>query len=361
MNASTIFTLLQKEYTILLRNKIFLMFGVALLAALIGLYYVLPAEIETEEPSIAVFSEVDASAFFKAWDEGAEAITYRKMASENELLDAVRKGDLSAGIIITEAIWSDIADGKPADIVLYTAPGLVDEYVASIEFILEIVFSEMTYRTEDTTLHIKTEEIFIGEDILRETVPFKEQMVPLMVSLLLVMEVFTLGISLVEEKESRNIRAVLAAPVSMGEFLFAKSFSGISVIFIQIIIFLAAVGALNAQVLSVLWVILAGAVFTTGVSVLLAAYSNDMMSLVSKGVFAMIIMVVPLFGVMFPGMLSVWMRVIPTYMLADSLQQLLNRGNTFRDSALQIVSLSVISAGVLIAGFSCIRRIVQCR
>ncbi len=356
MNVKTILTLLTKEYAILFRNRIFLMFGVVFLAVLIGIFYIMPAEINAEEPTVAVFSEVDASVFFEAWDEGAEAMNYRITASEEEMLDSVRKGDSVAGFIITESIWEEIANGTTADIVLVTTPGLADEHARSVAFILDIVFSEMSYRKEESSLRIETEEVFVGEDILRDTVPFKKQMIPLMVSLLLVMEVFTLGISLVEEKESRNIRAVLAAPVSMAELLFAKSFAGISVIVVQIFVFLAAVGALNGQFHLLLWVILAGAIFTTGVSAWLAAYSNDMMSLISKGVFAMIIMVVPLFGVIFPGMFSVWMRVIPTYIIADSLLQILNRGSNFMDSAPQVLLLSAMSAVVLIAGFSCIRR-----
>lgn len=70
----------------------------------------------------------------------------------------------------------------------------------------------MSYRSQDSSLRIATEEIFIGDDILQNNVSFKIHMIPLMVSLLLVIEVFTLGISLVEEKESRNITAVLTAP-----------------------------------------------------------------------------------------------------------------------------------------------------
>lgn len=361
MNVNTIVTLLGKEYTLLFRNKIFALFSGALLLVLIGLYYVLPSEIPMEEPSIAVYSEVDAADFFHAWDEGAEAIRYERIPSAEALIDSVQNGEHSAGIIITEKVWQDIMDGKPADVTLYTAPGLADEHVRSMAFILEIVFSEMVFRQQGSALRIATEEIFVGEDILQNTVPFKDQMIPLLVSLLLVMEVFSLGISLVEEKESRSIKAVLAAPVGMGEFLFAKNFAGISVICGQILIFLAAVGALDSQFPAIVWAILAGAALTTGISAVLAAFSNDMMSLISKGVFAMIVMVVPLFGVLFPGMLSWWMRVIPTYMLADSLSLLINRGAVCGDVAVQLGVLSVIALAILFAGVICIREKVQCQ
>ena len=361
MIARTILILLGKEYRLLLRNKIFLIFSLVPLAALIALHYVLPAEISQEEPSVAVYSEVDASAFFSAWDEGVEAVRYERMPSAQALMNSVKSGGHTAGIIITEKILQDIEDGKTADVTLYTAPGLADEYVRSISFIIEIVFSEMTYRMQDSTLNIATKEIFVGENILENTVPFKNQMIPLMVSVLLVMEVFSLGISLVEEKESRSIKAVLAAPVGMGEFLLAKNLAGISIIFLQILIYLAATGALVAQVPAVLWVIFTGAVLTTGVSALLAAFSIDMMSLVSKGVFAMIIMMVPLLGVLFPGMLSPWMRVIPTYILADSMNLLINHGVIWQEVTAQITALSITAAAFLTAGMLCIRRKIQCQ
>ena len=149
MNVKTILTLLTKEYAILFRNRIFLMFGVAFLAFLIGIFYIMPAEINAEEPTVAVYSEVDASEFFEAWDEGAKAMNYRIMASEEEMLDSVRKGDSVAGFIITESNWEEIANGTTADIVLVTTPGLAEEHSRSVAFILDIVFSEMSYRDED--------------------------------------------------------------------------------------------------------------------------------------------------------------------------------------------------------------------
>jgi ABC-type Na+ efflux pump permease subunit len=358
MIARTILILVDKEYRLLLRNKIFLIFSLAPLAALIALHYMLPSEISQAEPSVAVYSEADASAFFNAWDEGAEAVRYERMQSAQDLMDSVNSGGHTAGIIITEKILKDIEDGITADVILYTAPGLADEHVRSISFIIEIVFSEMVYRKQDSEINIAISEFFVGEDILENVIPFKNQMIPLMVSMLLVMEVFSLGISLVEEKESRSIKAVLAAPVSMGEFLLAKSLAGISVIFLQILIYLAATGALVAQVPAVLWVVFAGAVLTTGVSALLAAFSIDMMSLVSKGVFAMIVMMVPLSGILFPGMLSPWMRVIPTYMLADSMSLLINRGAIWHEAAAQITALSITAATFLTAGILCIRRAI---
>lgn len=313
------------------------------------------------EPAIAVYSEVDAAGFFHAWDAGAEAIRYERLPSAEALIDSVQNGDQLAGLIITEEIWQDIMDGRPADVTLYTAPGLADEHVRSMAFILEIVFSEMVFRMQGPALRIVTEEIFVGEDIMQSAVSFKDQMIPLLVSLLLVMEVFSLGISLVEEKESRSIKAVLAAPVGIGEFLFAKNLAGISVICGQILLFLAAVGALGSQFPAIVWAILSGPALTTGISAVLAAFSNDMMSLISKGVFVMIVMVVQLFGVLFPGMLSAWMRVIPTYMLADSLSLLINKGSACGDVAVQLGVLSVIALAILFAGVICIREKVQCQ
>ncbi|NLO38405.1 MAG: ABC transporter permease [Ruminiclostridium sp.] len=361
MTVRTILTLLGKEYKLLFRNSLFLIFSVALLIVLVGLFYVLPAEINQEEPTVAVYSEVDATAFFHAWDEGVTAVKYARVASAEALNKAVENGDYSVGFIITANMWRYLQTGNPAEVTLFTSPGLADEYVRSISFVLEIVFSEMTYRTQDSPLLIKTEEIFVGDDIMANTIPFKQRMVPLMVSLLLVMEVFTLGISLVEEKENRSIKAVLAAPVSMSEFLFAKSFAGVSVIFIQILIFLIAVGSLTSQMLAVFWVVLAGALLTTGISALLAAFSTDMMSLVSKGIFAMIVMIFPLFGILFPGMLSSWMRIIPTYMLADSLSLLMNNGAASNETLMQICVLTIVAAPLFVAGIDCIRRKVQCQ
>ena len=75
----------------------------------------------------------------------------------------------------------------------------------------------------------------------------------------------------------------------------------------------------------------------------------------------MIIMMVPLLGVLFPGMLSPWMRVIPTYILADSMNLLINRGVIWQEVTAQIIALSITAAAFLTAGMLCIRRKIQCQ
>ncbi|MDP3447142.1 MAG: hypothetical protein Q8S22_03675, partial [Eubacteriales bacterium] len=67
------------------------------------------------------------------------------------------------------------------------------------------------------------------------------------------------------------------------------------------------------------------------------------------------------FGILFPGMLSSWMQAVPTYMLADSLNRLINHGMTWQTELLQICLLSTIAIIVLYAGIACIRRKVQCQ
>ncbi len=324
MSGKTMLILLGKEYKLLFKNKLFIAFSVVLLFVFIGLYIVLPNEIGHEEPVIAIYTEVDAKEFFDAWDNGIKAMSYVKLDSSDELLSEIEQGNYVAGFIITEQIWRDISEGKQGHVELFFAPGLAEEYVTSFEFLVEIAFSEMTYRKEGDLLNITTEEIFIGKDIMGSEVPLKKMMIPLMICVLFIMEIFALGISLVEEIESRSLKAVLIAPVSMYELLVAKGITGISVSLIQSFIFLLATGSLTTQALAIIMIILLGAVLTTGVSALLAAFSTDMMSLVTKGIFAMLILMIPLLGIIIPGFFSSWVSIIPTYILADSLNQLIN-------------------------------------
>jgi ABC-2 type transport system permease protein len=64
----------------------------------------------------------------------------------------------------------------------------------------------------------------------------------------------------------------------------------------------------------------------TGIGFLLASAGRDLMSVMAWGLPAIIVLAVPAFGVMFPGTVSDWVKVIPSYYLVDTVHLSANFG-----------------------------------
>lgn len=360
MSTSTIYALLRKEYLLLIRNRMFMVISLLMLFILIAGYFLLPADI-SNEPQIAVYSEINASSFYQTWDEEAKALEYKKIDSAVELRKNVSEGEYAAGLIITEDLWKDMIKGNGVDVPVIISPGLAEEYIDSITIVLDVVVSAMSDRSQERILLIETEETVLGEDIMSTNIPLKRMMVPLMVSLLIIMEMLALGISLIDEKENGSIKAVLVAPVRMGEILTAKGIAGITAVFIQVIVLMHVTGSLKSQLPAILFTLLMGAVFTVGISALIAAYSRDVMSLISKGIFVLLLLGIPSFSALFRGMLSDWMRFIPSFILVDTLNHFINRGTSWREIIPQIGTLYIFCIAFFIIGVTVFRRDLKCQ
>jgi ABC-2 type transport system permease protein len=58
----------------------------------------------------------------------------------------------------------------------------------------------------------------------------------------------------------------------------------------------------------------------------MGAAGKDMLSVMAWGILAMILLGIPSFGVIFPGTMTGWAKLIPSYYLADTVHQVVNFG-----------------------------------
>ena len=77
--------------------------------------------------------------------------------------------------------------------------------------------------------------------------------------------------------------------------------------------------------------LLLGAVLVTGISFLIAAQGKDFMSVMAWGFPLLIILMIPSFGIMFPGTITDWIKVIPSYYLVDTVHRVANFGAGWGD------------------------------
>ncbi len=136
----------------------------------------------------------------------------------------------------------------------------------------------------------------------------------------------------------------------------AKGITGISLAFSQAALFMAIVGGMSDQPLIILLALLLGAALVTGIGFLMASLAKDVMSVMIWGIVAFIILVIPSFGVMFPGTITGWVKVIPSYYLVDTVHQAANFGANWGDVWLNLMVLLGFVLVIVWAGVMVLRR-----
>ena len=94
----------------------------------------------------------------------------------------------------------------------------------------------------------------------------------------------------------------------------------------------------------------------TGVAFLIASVGRDLMSVMGWGILALLLLALPTFTVLIPGLVSDWIRLIPSYYLVDTVFQVLNFGATWADVAHNLLLLAAWSAAIMALGVVVLRR-----
>jgi ABC-2 type transport system permease protein len=113
------------------------------------------------------------------------------------------------------------------------------------------------------------------------------------------------------------------------------------------------VGGMNINPILILVVLLLGAVLVTGLSFLVSAFARDFMSVLAWSVPFLVVMMVPALGVLLPGAITGWVKVVPSYYIVDTIHRVANYGLGWGDvwNSLLILlgyTLVIITVGILV-------------
>jgi ABC-2 type transport system permease protein len=106
----------------------------------------------------------------------------------------------------------------------------------------------------------------------------------------------------------------------------AKGITGVTLAFVQVMFLLVITGGLRNEPLLQITALALGSLMVTGISFLIASVGRDMMSVMGWGMLAMIVLAIPSFNILLPGLASNWIKIIPSYYLVDLLHQVMNFG-----------------------------------
>jgi ABC-2 type transport system permease protein len=349
MNWHVIPTLAAKDLTLFFRNRFFAVISVLALVAYSAMYFLMPKSADEMIEIGLVAPELPASV--SAELEGEGLILYR-FGSEDELKEGLVQGDYAVGLVLP-AGFPGSADASQATAVhLYFA----SDFPEDMREAYGILFREFVLALAGEPLNVEVEEEVLGIDLAGRQVAPRDRLLPLVAVFVLMMETLGLSALLGNEIETGTVRALLVTPMRVPDLFVGKAVSGVGMAFGQAALLMAITGGLSDRLVLILVSLFLGAFLVTGIGFLLASSGGEMMSVMAWGVLAILVLAVPAFGILLPGLVSEWVKVIPSYYLVDTVHQVANLGAGWDAVWTNLLVLLAFGLGFFWLGIVVLRR-----
>jgi len=318
MSWRTIKTLIAKDFKLFFRNKFFGVMTIFGIIFYLVFYFIMPNAVD-ETIEIGLYAPQAFSMFYENIEEG---LIIRNMKTEDELKQAVTGKELHIGISIPEDIQKSLISGKKPQIFVYYSSDLSDE----IKEMYTILIGEMINQMSGFEIDIDEVEIVLGQDMGGKQIPYRDRMLPLFAVMLLITETLGLANLITSELEDGTIEALLTTPMKVTDLFVGKGVTGVFLAFSPAALLMIITGSLTQNVSLIITSLLLGSIMVTGLAFFIASLSKDMMSVIAWGTLLMIVLFIPAFTVIFPGPVSGWIKVIPSFFLVDILHRAVNFG-----------------------------------
>jgi ABC-2 type transport system permease protein len=348
MNWGRIRALIGKDFSLFFRNRFIAIMTVMGILFYILIYFLMPESVD-ETLKIGVYSPMDIPGLTQVEGEGLVLIP---VESDEVLSEGVIAGNYTAGISLSADFMQALIAGETLKIDLYVASDVPQEIKDSVTAIIR----ELAYQVAGQPLIVGINEEVIGNDMVGMQVPPRDRMRPLLAIFIIMFETFGLANLIAEERERGTVRALLVTPMSIKELFIAKGLFGIGLAFFQAVVFMGIVGGLNQQPVIAILALLLASIMATAVGFLIGSFAKDFMSVLAWGMICFIILAIPGFGVLFPGAVTGWIKIIPSYYLVDMVHSVTGFGAGWGDIWSNVLILLAFNAVVLWIGILGIRR-----
>jgi ABC-2 type transport system permease protein len=281
-----------------------------------------------------------------------EGLQVLRVDSEEALKTAVLDAEVTAGYVLPPDLMASIASGEKPDIQIYFPADLPQE----AKDIYALLLKELAFTMIGQPLNIEFTEEVIGVDLVGHQIPLRDRMLPLIAVFILMIETLGLASLLSDEIEGRTLQALLITPLTIRSVFIGKGITGVGMAFIQAFLLVAITGGLSHQPWIVILALFLGALLATGIGFLLASSGRDLMGILAWGVLAILVLSLPALGILFPGTISNWVKVIPSYYLVDTINRAINYGISMSLAMYNLAILLVIDLIILWLGTVALRR-----
>jgi ABC-2 type transport system permease protein len=348
MNLRVIKTLVVKDLTLFFRNRFFALLSVLGVVAYAVIYFVMPSSVD-EMLEIGLYAPSVPPVFEQLQGQGLALETFD---SQEALKEAVAAGQYQVGVALPQDFLEKLQARQPVRVEAYFASDVPQE----LEQAVTALMREFAYLLSGQTLPVQISSQVLGRDMAGVQIAPRDRMLSLFAVFLLLTETFGLASLISEEIQTRTIQALLITPITVRSLFMAKGVTGTGLAFTQVVLFLTATGGLGRQPLPVLLALFLGSVLVTGIGFSLASLGQDLMSVIAWGIPAMVILNIPCFGIMFPGTISNWVKLIPSYYLADTIHLAANLGAGWGDLWRNLLALLGFGMAFFALGMVMLRR-----
>lgn len=349
MNRSRIAALFAKDLKLYFSNRFFALVTVLGLVVYIVLYFVLPASVD-ENLELGLYMADIPPALEELLAE--EEVKLYRAESEEALKQAVLRGDIPAGYAFPDDTLAQLRSGRKVAVQLYLSPDVPAEF----KDIYEVILHEFAFAMSGQRVDIETTEIVLGPDMAGAQIAPRERMLPLLAVFVLMVESLGLASLISGEIEAGTLRALLVTPLTMSGLFTAKGLFGIAFAFVQACLLMLVTGGFRREPLVIIVSLLLGAALVTGVAFLIASLGRDLMSVLGWGVLAMLLLALPPFTIVLPGIASNWIKLIPSYYLVDTVYRARNFGATGSHVLTNLLALLLWAAVLMALGMVVLKR-----
>ena len=238
------------------------------------------------------------------------------------LLADVEDNNLDAGLVLQDGFDAAVRSGDAPELQLYIG----GESLASDRIVIQVTALDLIRGVSDTDPPVAVEVVTIGEAGLDLSL----RMLPLVVMYAVAIAgAFVPAMSLVGEKESGTVSAVLVTPTTVHQFMAAKVLLGVVLATMTGVMALLLNSALGNEPVAVLCGIVVGAVMMAEIGVMLGAWARDAntMFTIFKG--GAILLFYPVIFYIWPSLPSWIAQFSPTYYFLQPIFDLSVSGATF--------------------------------
>jgi ABC-2 type transport system permease protein len=359
--ASIVRTIMAKDAVAFSRNRFIMFITILVLVVWAVIYQFLPTTVDetfsigvvVEEGSLdpALLQGLELDALDGSQEvEGGETtgVAVTVYSTRTDLEQAVDAGDdVTAGLVIPSGFTEDLPTGS-AEVILVVPAGLPPQYSSLLESAANEIGYALTGQAPPVDLATQTQ--IVGTDRVGDQISIAEQMRPLLLVVVLLMEVFALSTLVAGEIQERTATALLATPANARHLITAKGLFGTALAFSEVVLLGLLIGAFATSAPLVLTALLLGAFMVTGLGLLAGAFGRDFMDTLIMGMLIMIPLIVPAMAALFPGEPALWVKILPTYGLVETVIEASAGGLTWRDAAGALAAMAAWGVGLLALG-----------
>ncbi len=307
MSFAHVWTVLRKDFAIGPRSPFFL-YTIILPVALTLILQVTFGSLFAPHPRMGIVDE--GSSAITAAIRATEGIDVTMLGDAEELKRLVEGNDLDAGLILPVGFDKALRGGEQPLLQFFVG----GQSHAANRIVLSVTALDAVRGVEGGPTPVDVRIVTFGDKGL----PMSIRLVPVIVFYALVMAgVFLPGSSLVEEKETGTLAAMLVTPLRMREILLAKWTFGVVLATVMSVATLLLNGALGSRPIEVFLVVLMAAGLSAMIGLLVGVVSKDSTMLFGLIKGAGIVLFAPVLFYLFPAWPQWIAKLFPLYWVIE--------------------------------------------